>query len=139
MAQLQIVFASKSPSKLAEFWRTALGYSAEPPPPGFETWEDFARVNNIPLTADDIDSAIDPKDVGPRLLFERDDPHARGAVHLDINASGRGMSIEEKKRRVNEAVERLIGAGATKGRVVDREQEYWVELTDPEGNWFCVQ
>jgi hypothetical protein len=139
MARMQIVFAAKNPPRLAEFWREALGYSAEPPPPGFETWEEFARVNNIPLTADDIDSAIDPDGSGPRVLFERDDPHQRGAVHLDVNASARGMSMEEKKERVNETVERLIKAGATKTRVVDKENEYWVELTDPEGNWFCVQ
>ena len=139
MAGLQVVFAAKKPTKLAEFWREALGYTAEPPPPGYETWEEFAEKNNIPLTADDIDSAIDPAGTGPRLLFERDDPHPSGAVHLDVNASERGMSMEQKKARVDETVERLIAAGATKTRVVDREQEYWIELNDPEGNWFCVQ
>jgi hypothetical protein len=139
MAGMQIVFAAKNPPKLAEFWRLALGYATEPPPPGFETWEEFARANNIPLTAEDIDSAVDPEGVGPRLLFERDDPHQRGAVHLDVNASERGMTMGQKKARVDEAVQRLVAAGATTTRVVDREQEYWVELTDPEGNWFCVQ
>jgi Glyoxalase-like domain len=139
VAGLQIVFAAKKPSKLAEFWRVALGYAAEPPPPGFDTWEEFARANDIPLTADDIDSAVDPEGVGPRLLFERQEPHPRGAVHLDVNASARGMSIEEKKARVDGTVERLVAAGAKTTRVVDREDEYWVELTDPEGNWFCVQ
>jgi hypothetical protein len=136
---MQIVFAAKSPPRLAQFWREALGYTSEPPPPGFETWEEFARVNNIPLTADDIDSAIDPEGSGPRLLFERDEPHQRGAVHLDVNASSRGMPMEQRKARVDETVERLIKAGATRTRVVDKPQEYWVELTDPEGNWFCVQ
>jgi hypothetical protein len=136
---MQIVFAAKNPSRLAEFWRTALGYTAEPPPSGFETWEEFARANNIPLAADDIDSAVDPDGTGPRILFERDEPHPPGAVHLDVNASARGMPMSEKKTRVDEAVERPLKAGATKTRVVDREQEYWVELADPEGNWFCVQ
>jgi glyoxalase superfamily protein len=139
MARMQIVFAAKNPSRLAEFWREALGYGAEPPPPGFETWEEFARVNNIPLTADDIDSAIDPDAVGPRLLFERMEPHPRGAVHLDVNTGSRETPTEQKKAKVNETVERLIKAGATKTRVVDKDQQYWVELTDPEGNWFCVQ
>jgi hypothetical protein len=139
MARMQIVFAAKNPPRLAEFWREALGYAVEPPPTGFETWEEFARVNNIPLTADDIDSAIDPDGTGPRLLFQRDDPHARGVIHLDVNASSRGTPMEEKKKLVDETVERLIKAGATKTRVIDTEQEYEVELTDPEGNWFCVQ
>jgi hypothetical protein len=139
MAGMQIVFAARNPSRLAEFWRSALGYTAEAPPTGYETWEEFARANNIELTADDIDSAIDPTGAGPRLLFERDDPHPRGAVHLDVNASSRGMSIAEKRARVDETVDRLLDAGATKTRVVDRAEEYWVELADPEGNWFCVQ
>jgi hypothetical protein len=139
MARMQIVFAAKNPPRLAQFWREALGYAAEPPPPGFESWEDFARVNNIPLTADDIDSAIDPDGVGPRLLFERMEPHPHGALHLDVNAGSREMPMEEKRAKVNATVERLIKAGATKTRVVDKENEYEVELTDPEGNWFCVQ
>ena len=139
MARMQIVFAAQNPPKLAAFWREALGYGIEPPPPGFETWEEFGRVNNIPLTAADIDSAIDPDAVGPRLLFERMEPHPRGAVHLDVNASTRGMSMGEKKARVDEAVARIIKAGATQTRVVDKDDQYWVELTDPEGNWFCVQ
>jgi hypothetical protein len=137
---LQIVFAAKDPRRVAEFWRAALGYQSEPPPEGFETWDDFLRANNLPPdTGDDIDSGIDPTGVGPRILVERDEPHPRGAVHLDINASTRGMSLAEKRSRVDATVERLESIGATKGRVVDREGEYWVEMTDPEGNWFCVQ
>jgi glyoxalase superfamily protein len=139
MARVQIVFAAKDPPRLAAFWREALGYAAEPPPPGFESWEEFARANNIPLTAADIDSAVDPDGTGPRLLFERDDPHQRGAVHLDVNASSRETPMDQKRAKVNATVERLIKAGATKTRVVDKDQQYWVELTDPEGNWFCVQ
>jgi hypothetical protein len=139
MTTLQVVFAARDPRRLAEFWRFALGYASEPPPPGFGSWEDFARANDLPLTAQDIDSAVDPTGTGPRLLFERDEPRARGAVHLDVNASSSGMSMSEKRARVDQTVERLISAGATKTRVVERERDYWVELTDPEGNWFCVQ
>jgi hypothetical protein len=140
MPSLQIVFAARDPHRVAEFWRTALGYSSEPPPEGFQSWEEFLTANNLPLsTGEDVDSAIDPDGQGPRLFFERDEPHPRGAVHLDVNVSSRGMSKAEKRIRVIEAVHRLELAGATKGRVVDRENQYWVEMTDPEGNWFCVQ
>lgn len=139
MTAIQIVFAAKDPPRLAEFWRQAIDYGKEAPPEGFDTWEEFARANNLSLTAADIDSAVDPEGVGPRLLFERDDPHARGAVHLDVNASSRGMTAAERKARVDETVERLLAAGATKGRSVERDGQYWVEMTDPEGNWFCVQ
>jgi hypothetical protein len=138
--RIQVVFAAKDPERLATFWRTALNYGSEPPPPGFETWEAFAQANGIDLQAGtDIDSAIDPDGVGPRLLFERDTPHPSGAVHLDVNATTRGLSVAERKPMVDAEVARLVAAGATKTKVVDREDHYWVELEDPEGNWFCVQ
>ena len=139
MSGLQIVFAARDPHKVARFWQQALGYAAEPPPAGFETWDAFLEAMHLPPnTGDDIDSAVDPSGVGPRILVERDD-HPRAALHLDINASARGMSLEEKRAHVDAAVERLVGLGATRGRVVDNEGEYWIEMTDPEGNWFCVQ
>src|SRR4051812_21275145 len=98
MTAIQIVFAAKDPRRLAEFWRAAVGYVSEPPPEGFETWDDFLRANNLPpSTGDDIDSAIDPTGVGPRILVERDEPHPRGAVHLDVTVSSRGMSMADKR------------------------------------------
>ena len=56
-------------------------------------------------------------------------------------ASPRSASIVRRDRRANvdAAVERLKGFGATQGRVVDRDGQYFVEMADPEGNWFCVQ
>jgi hypothetical protein len=138
--RIQVVFAARDPERLATFWRAALNYGPEPPPPGYETWEAFAEANGIDLEAGtDIDSAIDPDGVGPRLLFERDTPHPSGAVHLDVNAAAGGKSVAERKEVDNGEVARLVAAGATKTKVVDREDHYWVEMEDPEGNWFCVQ
>lgn len=140
MPSIQIVFAAKDPHRVAEFWRAVLGYETEPPPAGFESWEEFLRENNLPpSTGDDLDSAVDPAGSGPRIFVERDEPHPRGAVHLDITVTSREMSMADKKSRVNETADRLEAIGATRGRVVDRDQQYWVEMTDPEGNWFCVQ
>jgi Glyoxalase-like domain len=140
MAKLQIVFAAKEPHKVAAFWQAALGYAAEPPPPPFETWDEFLKANNLPPdTGDDIDSAIDPEGVQPRILVERDSPEPRGAVHLDVNVNTRDTPIAERRARVDDAVERFKGLGATQQRVVDRDGSYFIEMTDPEGNWFCVQ
>jgi hypothetical protein len=47
--------------------------------------------------------------------------------------------VAERKQLVDAEVERLVAAGGTKTRVVDREDQYWIEMEDPEGNWFCVQ
>jgi hypothetical protein len=112
---IQVVFAASDPGRLADFWRTALHYEVEPPPQGYATWEEFAEAHGIQLEAEtDIDSAIDPNGVGPRLLFERDDPHPRGAIHLDINAVGMEIrSAEERKSMIDAEVARLTAAGAT--------------------------
>jgi hypothetical protein len=138
--RIQVVFAAKDPGRLAAFWRAALNYGAESPPSGYDTWEAFAEAHGIDLQAGtDIDSAVDPDGVGPRLLFERDTPHASGAVHLDVNAGTGRSSLAERREIVDAEVERLLAAGATKTKVVDRTDHYWVEMEDPEGNWFCVQ
>jgi hypothetical protein len=140
MAKLQIVFAAKDPHRVAEFWRAALDYATEPPPPPFETWEAFLEANDLPPdTGNDIDSAIDPEGIQPRILVERDEPHPRGAVHLDVNVNSRDTPPAERRARIDSAVQRLKGLGATQTRVVDEDGRYWIEMTDPEGNWFCVQ
>ncbi|HEX8099468.1 MAG TPA: VOC family protein [Actinomycetota bacterium] len=138
--RIQVVFAVKDPTRLAEFWRTALDYGAEPPPEGYATWDEFAAAHGIDLSGgSDIDSAVDPDGAGPRFLFERDEPRASGAVHIDVNVAERGTPMDERRKLVDVEVERLTQAGATRTRVVDREEQYWVEMADPEGNWFCVQ
>jgi hypothetical protein len=140
MAKLQIVFAAKDPKRVAAFWRAALDFVEESPPPPFETWDAFLKANNLPPdTGNDIDSALDPDGVLPRILVERDEPHPRGAVHLDVNVNTRDTPVDERRANVDAAVERLKGFGATQGRVVDRDGQYFFEMTDPEGNWFCVQ
>jgi hypothetical protein len=138
--RVQVVFAAKDPGRLAAFWRTALNYEAEAPPAGYDTWDAFAQASGLDLKAgSDIDSAIDPDGVGPRLFFERDTPRASGVVHLDVNAAAGRSPVAERRTTIDAEVERLLAAGATKGRVVDRDDEYWVEMEDPEGNWFCIQ
>ena len=42
--KIQIVFDAADPGKLAEFWALALDYVFEPPPKGYESWEDFGRT-----------------------------------------------------------------------------------------------
>jgi hypothetical protein len=50
----------------------APGYNLQEPPPGFDTWEDWARTNGIPEDQWDAMSAIgDPQDRGARILFQR--------------------------------------------------------------------
>lgn len=119
---------------MSRFWSTALGYVEEPPPAGYLSWEDFLRVNGIPVPPPgSIGAIVDPDDVGPRILFLRV-PEAKivkNRVHLDIRT---GRSDDEKQAKIDA----LRAAGATEVRRVDEHGSWWMIMTDPEGNEFCV-
>lgn len=139
-ARFQIVIDAHDPVVVAEFWRTALRYDREPPPPGYESWADFAARHGIPRDQWK-DSAVDPDGVLPRLFFQPvpETKVVKNRVHLDINAGSAATSDVERRRAVDEEVTRLEGAGATVHHHVDSPQGYWVVMQDPEGNEFCVQ
>jgi len=127
---------------LTEFWAGALGYVPQPPPDGFETWGDFADAVGIPEeNRNDVSAVVDPDGEGPRLLFERYDggaPNQR--VHIDVNVVGPTTSTEARTQRLAEERERLEKLGATfKREASGMAGETWIEMYDPEGNWFCVQ
>jgi hypothetical protein len=130
---------------MAEFWSEALGYIEQPPPSGFETWDEFADSVGIPeLQRNDLNAVVDPDGVGPRILFERWDagePNKR--VHIDLNViAGTGSSLtpEERQSKLEEERARLEELGATFHRTASgMAGETWIEMFDPEGNWFCVQ
>lgn len=140
---VQVTFACDDPARLAEFWAEALGYVIQPPPPGYETWDEFADEMGIPESKrGDISAVVDPDGTGPRVLFERWDggePNQR--VHLDINVLvDDDLTIEERDDRLAAERERLEALGATYHRVASgMAGETWLEMFDPEGNWFCVQ
>ena len=138
--RIQIVFQTPQPRRLAEFWRTALGYVTEPPPDGHESWELFAAETGIDLGDNDIDSAIDPDGHGPRFLFERvDEPTFGNALHLDINVTRRNEPPATARGAIDRKAGELQTLGAVTQRIVDTADRYWVEMTDPDGNWFCIQ
>jgi hypothetical protein len=140
---IQIVIACVDPSRLMEFWAPALGYIPEPPPEGFDSWYQFAEEVGIPeANWNDLGAVVDPKGQGPRLLFERYDggpPNQR--VHFDVNViADRSLGEEERRTRLAEERARLEDLGATyKREATGMAGEYWIEMFDPEGNWFCVQ
>ena len=142
---VQVVIDCANPDRLATFWAEALGYQKQPPPPGFATWEAFLEAQGVPRQRWDAASAVvDPERVGPRVFFQHvpEPKTVKNRVHLDINASGgRETPLEERRRRVDAAVERLAGLGARTLRPGQPSElgEYWVVMQDPEGNEFCVQ
>ena len=44
----QLVIDCTSPEPLAHFWAEALHYVVAPPPPGFDSWDDFFRSIGVP-------------------------------------------------------------------------------------------
>jgi len=59
---IQVVIDCADPAGLAGFWAVALDYIVEPPPPGFESWEQFAE--QIALPPQDRDRSLVPEGAG---------------------------------------------------------------------------
>jgi hypothetical protein len=60
-------------------------------------------------------------------------------VHLDLNVTGGPAApLAERRGQVDAEVERLLGLGASRLRVVEEQGEYWAVMQDPEGDEFCV-
>src|SRR5215475_4464449 len=79
---------------------------------------------------------------GPRIYFQRvPEPKAvKNRLHLDVNAGGPpGTPPSDRRKRVDETVERLAASGATLVTASTEYDEYCVTMLDPEGNEFDVQ
>ena len=110
------------PARLADFWSAVLGYQ---------------RVQSGKSTDGTAFVEIGPSDGNTAgraaVLFEEvpDVPPKTGKnrVHLDVAAPPGRYRVE---------VERIIGLGATRVDIGQRNDEPWTVLADPEGNEFCV-
>jgi hypothetical protein len=129
------------PRRLAGFWSATLGYQPQPPPPGYHSWEEFARDRGIPPERwNDYGAAVDPDGRGPRLFFQRvpEPKTVKNRVHLDVNITA-GVDPARRRDHLAAEVRRMVGLGATEVRTVDEPQGYHVVMRDPEGNEFCLQ
>ncbi len=139
---MQVVFDSADPAALGAFWADALGYIVQPPPEGYDSWDDWAVDMEIPRENwNDARALVDPDGAGPRLFIQKvpEPKTAKNRVHLDISVSGgRGTPLEERRAAIDAEVERLVAAGATKIEPFSQRDEYWVVMQDPEGNEFCL-
>lgn len=141
----QLVIDCTSPEPLALFWAEALHYVAAPPPPGFDSWDDFYRSIGVPEDelGDGVDRIEDPKGEGPSIWFQvvPEKKTIKNRIHIDVNASGgRSSSFETRRERVEVEAARLVSLGATRLRTIaeDGLDHYAVALTDPEGNEFDI-
>jgi hypothetical protein len=140
---VQVVFDCADPAAEARFWAAALGYQEQPPPPGYDTWQDWLREQGIPESQWNMANAvIDPDGVGPRLFFQQvtDRAPAKTPVHLDLNVGGGpSVPLDERRVRVDAEAERLVALGASRVRAYEQRGEYWVAMRDPEGIEFDLQ
>ena len=132
--RFQITVDCDDADRMAAFWSVALGYEVEPPPAGYLSWEDFLRANDLPLPpSGSISAIVDPDGVGPRVLFLRvpESKAVKNRLHFDIRTD---RTEDGKRARIDE----LAAAGATEVRRVDEHGGWWMVMSDPEGNEFCV-
>ncbi|HET9611720.1 MAG TPA: VOC family protein [Acidimicrobiales bacterium] len=129
---VQVTFDAASPRALGAFWCRVLGYVEQPPPEGFDTWEDALDAFGIDRSDPDRAYAIvDPDGPGPRVFFQKvpEGKTAKNRVHLDVRVGADAMHAR---------ADELVGFGA---RVVAEHDEpggHWITLQDPEGNEFCL-
>ena len=141
----QLVIDCTSPEALARFWAEALHYVIAPPPPGFESWDDYYRSIGVPEheLGGGPDRIADPKGEGPAIWFQvvPEEKSIKNRIHIDVDASGgRGSSLETRRERVEAEADRLVSLGATRLHTIAEEglDHYAVALTDPEGNEFDI-
>lgn len=139
----QVTFDCADPHRLATFWAAVLGYKVQDPPPGFATWQQFLTAQGVPESAWNSASAIVPLEGDGTRIFLQRVPEAKAVknrVHLDVDVGGGPtVPLADRRQRVDAAVERIVGLGATRVGPVEERDEYWVVMRDPEGNEFCVQ
>jgi glyoxalase superfamily protein len=140
---VQVVFDCADPERLATFWAAALHYQHQDPPEGFDSWPAWLKAQAIPESEwNSANAIVDPAGAGPRIYFQRvpEGKVVKNRVHLDLNVGGpRGTPLDERRRRVDAEVERLVQLGARRSRNVEERGEYFVNMFDPEGNEFDVQ
>lgn len=137
---VQITFDAADPALLGSFWAEALGYTAEPPPSGFDSWPAALAAFGVPEEKfNDAYAVLDP-DGAQRIFFQRvpEPKTAKNRVHLDVRVSDRGTPVAEQERAIQHEASRLEGLGAARQDWVLEMGRHFMVMLDPEGNEFCL-
>lgn len=139
---MQVVIDCANPPELAKFWAEALGYVEQPPPAGYDSWEQFAeRIGIPPEEWDRLGAVVDPDGSKPRILFQKvpETKTVKNRVHLDIDvAPETAPGSDERKAAAWARSEQLTAWGARLVREVDEPAGWCLVMTDPEDNEFCL-
>lgn len=153
MTAWQLTIDANDPARLVRFWATVLGYEPQPPPTGFDTWNDWYRSVGVPdedldVDGDGMDRIQDPAGEGPLIWFQLvpEVKSGKNRWHLDLPGVDpeRRLPAGERARLVDQRIAELTALGATVLRRYpddfdDQSAEgHFVVMGDPEGNEFCV-
>ena len=87
---VQITFDAADPGALAAFWEEVLGYVQQPPPEGFDSWQDALAAFGVPEELWNSRAAlVDPDGAGPRVFIQQvpEGKSAKNRLHLDVRDS----------------------------------------------------
>lgn len=141
--EIQVTIDCADPATLSQFWADALGYQVQPPPPGFDTWNDALDALGVPPERrNDASAVIDPDGTGPRVFFQRvpEGKQTKNRLHLDVRAAP-GLQGEQRMSALEAEAGRLESLGA---RRLQRHEPTppldagHIVMADPEGNEFCL-
>jgi Glyoxalase-like domain len=140
--EIQVTFDCGDPAALAGFWAEVLGYVLQPPPPGFESWDQALEAWGVPADQRNSRSAlVDPEDRGPRVFLQKvpEGKTAKNRLHLDVRAAP-GLEGEERMTVLEAECARLVALGARRVERFEADQAAsgHIVMQDPEGNEFCL-
>lgn len=138
---VQVVIDCADPAALSRFWAEALGYELAAPPEGFDSWEAALRSWGVPESEfNSASAAHDPDGRGPRLYFQRvpEPKTVKNRLHLDLNITTGREPLDERKKSLAAAADRLLKLGATDPEERENPLGYCIVMLDPEQNEFCV-
>ncbi len=141
---VQVTFDCADPNALAGFWNEVLGYTFQPPPDGFDTWDDALDRWGVPAEDRNMASAsLDPEERGPRLFFQRvpEGKTAKNRLHLDVRAAPGIEGSDERMAALEAECERLVALGGSRVRRSEPAppmSQGFIVMADPEGNEFCL-
>ena len=70
--EVQITFDCVDPAAQAEFWAAVLGYVVQPPPAGFDSWDQALDAWGVPAEhRNDRSALVDPDARGPRMFLQK--------------------------------------------------------------------
>ncbi len=137
----QVTIDCADPAALGKFWAAALDYHVQPPPDGFDSWPAALAAWEVPESEwNSANAVVDPAGAGPRIFQRVPEPKTnKNRLHLDLRVSdGPEAPTERRRAQVQPAVQRLASLGAVEVGAVEKMGSYWVVMTDPKGNEFCV-